>query len=72
MIVFGSLGDFAALGFAAQSLITPVGGVTMVGRLRKELPPLLCLTDLFPLTGCQCILCSFLAQGSTEQEGEKH
>eukprot|EP00500_Bicosoecida_sp_ms1_P000682 CAMPEP_0203809258 /NCGR_PEP_ID=MMETSP0115-20131106/2157_1 /ASSEMBLY_ACC=CAM_ASM_000227 /TAXON_ID=33651 /ORGANISM="Bicosoecid sp, Strain ms1" /LENGTH=386 /DNA_ID=CAMNT_0050717975 /DNA_START=78 /DNA_END=1235 /DNA_ORIENTATION=+ len=33
LVVFGSLGDFAALGFAAQSLITPVGGVTMVANV---------------------------------------
>ena len=30
LVIFGSLGDFAALGFAPQSLITPVGGLTMV------------------------------------------
>ena len=33
MIIFGAIGDFAALGFAAQSLITPVGGVTMVANV---------------------------------------
>eukprot|EP00941_MAST-03F_sp_MAST-3F-sp1_P005292 g5292.t1 len=30
MVVLGSLGDFIALGFAAQSLIIPVGGSTMI------------------------------------------
>eukprot|EP00941_MAST-03F_sp_MAST-3F-sp1_P001895 g1895.t1 len=33
MIIAGAVGDFAALGFAAQSLITPVGGVTMVANV---------------------------------------
>jgi hypothetical protein len=33
LVVLGSLGDFAALGFAAQSLVTPVGAVTMVANL---------------------------------------
>jgi|EP01047_Picozoa_sp_COSAG01_P030182 drug/metabolite transporter (DMT)-like permease len=33
MVFTGSLGDFAALGFAAQSLVTPVGAVTMVANL---------------------------------------
>ena len=32
-MILGSLGDFAALGFAAQSLATPVGGFTMVANL---------------------------------------
>ena len=30
MVVVGSLGDFVALGFAPQSLMTPVGGFTLV------------------------------------------
>lgn len=29
-VIFGSVGDFAALGFAAQSLCAPVGGFTIV------------------------------------------
>jgi magnesium transporter len=33
MIIAGSLGDFAALGFAAQSLIAPVGGVAMIANI---------------------------------------
>jgi len=33
MVIAGSVGDFAALGFAAQSLATPVGGVTMVANV---------------------------------------
>jgi drug/metabolite transporter (DMT)-like permease len=33
LVIVGSLGDFAALGFAAQSLVTPVGAVTMVANL---------------------------------------
>ena len=33
LVFVGSLGDFAALGFAAQSLVTPVGAVTMVANL---------------------------------------
>ena len=33
LVVFGSLGDFAALGFAPQTLITPVGGFTMVANV---------------------------------------
>lgn len=33
MVIVGALADFAALGFAAQSLITPVGGFTMVANL---------------------------------------
>ena len=33
LVILGSLGDFAALGFAAQSLATPVGGFTMVANL---------------------------------------
>ncbi|GBG34674.1 Magnesium transporter NIPA2 [Hondaea fermentalgiana] len=32
-VVLGAVLDFAALGFAAQSLITPVGGFTMVANL---------------------------------------
>ena len=30
MVIVGSLGDFVALGFAPQSLMTPVGGFTLV------------------------------------------
>eukprot|EP00501_MAST-03F_sp_TOSAG23-6_P001436 GSMAST32.ASY1.ANO1.1493.1 assembled CDS len=33
LVVCGSIADFAALGFAAQSLITPVGGITMVANV---------------------------------------
>ena len=33
LVIGGSIGDFAALGFAAQSLITPVGGFTMVANV---------------------------------------
>lgn len=33
MVIFGALGDFIALGFAAQSLTTPVGGLTMVANI---------------------------------------
>ena len=33
LVIAGSIGDFAALGFAAQSLITPVGGFTMVANV---------------------------------------
>ena len=33
LVIVGSLGDFAALGFAAQSLVTPVGAATMVANL---------------------------------------
>lgn len=33
LVIGGSVGDFAALGFAAQSLITPVGGFTMVANV---------------------------------------
>ena len=33
MVVVGSLGDFAALGFAPQTLVTPVGGFTMVANV---------------------------------------
>ncbi|GBG29603.1 Magnesium transporter NIPA2 [Hondaea fermentalgiana] len=33
MVIFGSIGDFAALGFAAQTLATPVGGFTMVANV---------------------------------------
>lgn len=32
-VIVGAILDFAALGFAAQSLITPVGGFTMVANL---------------------------------------
>ena len=32
LVIGGSLGDFAALGFAAQSLIVPVGGLTLVAN----------------------------------------
>jgi len=32
-VIMGSVGDFAALGFAAQSLVTPVGGFTMVANI---------------------------------------
>ena len=32
LVIAGSLGDFAALGFAAQSLIVPVGGLTLVAN----------------------------------------
>mmetsp|Transcript_25787 Transcript_25787/g.73040 ORF Transcript_25787/g.73040 Transcript_25787/m.73040 type:complete len:519 (+) Transcript_25787:194-1750(+) len=32
-VIAGSIGDFAALGFAAQSLATPVGGFTMVANV---------------------------------------
>lgn len=33
LVIFGSLGDFAALGFAPQTLVTPVGGFTMVANV---------------------------------------
>ena len=33
LVVGGSLGDFMALGFAAQSLIVPVGGFTLVANV---------------------------------------
>jgi len=33
LVIMGAIADFAALGFAAQSLITPVGGFTMVANL---------------------------------------
>ena len=33
MIFIGSLGDFVALGMAPQSLVTPVGGMTIVANL---------------------------------------
>ena len=33
VIIIGSVGDFAALGFAAQSLIAPVGGMTLVANI---------------------------------------
>lgn len=33
LVIGGSLGDFAALGFAAQTLATPVGGFTMVANV---------------------------------------
>jgi len=33
MVIAGSIGDFAALGFAAQTLATPVGGFTMVANV---------------------------------------
>mmetsp|Transcript_11568 Transcript_11568/g.20547 ORF Transcript_11568/g.20547 Transcript_11568/m.20547 type:complete len:710 (-) Transcript_11568:38-2167(-) len=33
MVILGAVADFGALGFAAQSLITPVGGMTMVANL---------------------------------------
>jgi len=33
MVILGAVADFGALGFAAQSLITPVGGFTMVANL---------------------------------------
>jgi drug/metabolite transporter (DMT)-like permease len=33
MVILGAFADFAALGFAAASLITPVGGLTMVANL---------------------------------------
>ena len=33
MVIIGSIGDFVALGFAPQTLITPVGGFTMVANV---------------------------------------
>ena len=33
LVITGSLGDFAALGFAAQSLAVPVGALTMVANV---------------------------------------
>jgi len=33
LVILGAVADFGALGFAAQSLITPVGGFTMVANL---------------------------------------
>mmetsp|Transcript_7361 Transcript_7361/g.8449 ORF Transcript_7361/g.8449 Transcript_7361/m.8449 type:complete len:523 (-) Transcript_7361:280-1848(-) len=33
LVIAGALGDFAALGYAAQSLVTPVGGFTIVANL---------------------------------------
>jgi len=54
LIVFGSIGDFAALGFAAQSLITAVGGFTMVANLmfaRFWLGEVITKLDYFA-TGC--------------------
>lgn len=33
LIILGAVGDFAALGFAAQSLATPVGGFTLVANM---------------------------------------
>merc|ERR1712194_638458 len=32
MVLVGAIADFGALGFAAQSLVTPVGGFTMVAN----------------------------------------
>ena len=47
LVAVGSFGDFAALGFAAQSLVTPVGAVTMVDTpyATSNLPPSLPLLD---------------------------
>ena len=33
LVILGAVGDFAALGFAAQTLATPVGGLTMVANV---------------------------------------
>jgi len=33
MVTFGSLGDFAALGLAAQSIVAPIGSVTLVANI---------------------------------------
>lgn len=30
LVIFGSLGDFAALGLAAQSIVAPIGSITLV------------------------------------------
>jgi len=32
-VIFGSVGDFAALGFIPQTLAIPVGGFTMVANV---------------------------------------
>jgi drug/metabolite transporter (DMT)-like permease len=33
MVIFGSLGDFAALGLAAQSIVAPIGSITLVANV---------------------------------------
>ena len=74
LVILGSFGDFAALGFAAQSLITPgtrAGGVS-VGRLAgddalRRVPS--SLRSWRRDHGRQCVLCTLLAEGKAQPLG---
>lgn len=65
LVIGGSIGDFAALGFAAQTLATPVGGFTMVANvffahffLKEALTRRDLIATVFVLIGVVAVACS--------------